>query len=140
MEKYYNILNLKTNSTKEEIKSAYKKLALKYHPDKNNSEDSREKFNEISNAYEILYNKNTNDENCINKMRNMHTFNLNMNNMNINMNNFNLKQGIVSRSVAMKTSIITKDEKKIKYTEKITKNTYADGKVEEHKEYNEEII
>tara|TARA_Y100000741_G_scaffold314750_1_gene260306 strand:+ start:299 stop:739 length:441 start_codon:yes stop_codon:yes gene_type:complete len=56
MKNYYNILEINKNATKEEIKSAYKKLALKYHPDKNqkNKEAAEDKFKEISEAYEVL--------------------------------------------------------------------------------------
>ena len=56
MKDYYNILGVNKSSNKEEIKTAYKKLALKYHPDKNidNKEEAENKFKEISEAYEIL--------------------------------------------------------------------------------------
>ena len=56
MKDYYQILEINKNSDKNTIKNAYKKLALKYHPDKNmqNKEESEKKFKEISEAYEIL--------------------------------------------------------------------------------------
>ena len=54
MDDYYSILNLHKNCTKEEIKKSYHKLSLKYHPDKNDGEDS-EVFHKINEAYEILY-------------------------------------------------------------------------------------
>lgn len=49
------ILNLPDTSSEEEIKKAYKKLAIKYHPDKNpGNTESEEKFKQISNAYSFL--------------------------------------------------------------------------------------
>ena len=59
-EKYYKILELKNNATDDEIKKAYRKMAVKYHPDKNpnNKEEAEKKFKEVAEAYEVLTNKN----------------------------------------------------------------------------------
>jgi curved DNA-binding protein len=52
---YYQILALKKGATNEEIKRAYRKLAVKYHPDKNPGDKSaEEKFKEINEAYAVL--------------------------------------------------------------------------------------
>lgn len=51
----YKVLNINQNATKEDIKKAYRESALKYHPDKNQDLDTKQKFIEIQTAYEILY-------------------------------------------------------------------------------------
>ncbi|OUM66300.1 hypothetical protein PIROE2DRAFT_35924, partial [Piromyces sp. E2] len=54
--KYYEILGISENATQVEIKKAYRKEALKWHPDKNQHriEEANEKFKLIAEAYEIL--------------------------------------------------------------------------------------
>jgi len=55
---YYENLDVSRNAGDEEIKKAYRKLAMKYHPDKNpGDKDSEEKFKEASEAYEVLRDK-----------------------------------------------------------------------------------
>jgi DnaJ-class molecular chaperone len=57
LKNYYDSLGVPESSTQEEIKKAYRKLASKYHPDKNSgSKDAEEKFKEIAEAYETLGN------------------------------------------------------------------------------------
>ena len=52
---YYQILDLKKNTSDEEIKRAYRRLAFQYHPDQNPmDEEAEEKFKEISEAYTVL--------------------------------------------------------------------------------------
>jgi molecular chaperone DnaJ len=51
---YYEILGVQKNSSPEQIKDAYRKLALQYHPDRNKSPDAEEKFKELSEAYAVL--------------------------------------------------------------------------------------
>jgi curved DNA-binding protein CbpA len=56
---YYKVLEINKGATSDEIKKAYRKLALKWHPDKNKSPDAAKKFREIAQAYQILSNSDT---------------------------------------------------------------------------------
>ena len=57
MRDYYEILGVDRQSSSKEIKNAYRKLAFKYHPDKNQGDAAAEqKFKEAAEAYDILSN------------------------------------------------------------------------------------
>ncbi|MEM4359238.1 MAG: molecular chaperone DnaJ [Candidatus Bilamarchaeaceae archaeon] len=51
---YYEVLGVPRNASQDEIKRAYRRLAMQYHPDRNKSPDAEEKFKEISEAYAVL--------------------------------------------------------------------------------------
>jgi DnaJ-class molecular chaperone len=53
---FYETIGVNKSASKEEIKSAYRKKALEWHPDRNKSPDAEEKFKEINEAYEVLSN------------------------------------------------------------------------------------
>ena len=58
MKDYYNILGVSENAYSNEIKSAFRKLAKKYHPDRNRDDENALKmFHEVSEAYEVLNNE-----------------------------------------------------------------------------------
>lgn len=50
----YEILELQRDASHKEIKQAYRKLSLQYHPDRNKDQDAERKFKEITHAYQIL--------------------------------------------------------------------------------------
>lgn len=51
---YYEILGIERQANQSEIKAAYRKMALQYHPDRNTDHDAEDKFKEASEAYEVL--------------------------------------------------------------------------------------
>ena len=55
---YYEILGVKKNATEEEIKKAFRRLAMKHHPDRNpGNKQAEERFKEINEAYAVLSDK-----------------------------------------------------------------------------------
>ncbi len=58
MDDYYSALELNSNAPIDEIRKSFRTLALRYHPDKNKDEGSKEKFMKIVEAYEVLSDAN----------------------------------------------------------------------------------
>src|SRR5258708_3627824 len=80
MGNYYKILEVKNFASFEEIKTAHRKLAMKFHPDKNDGDKiSEEKFKEIQIAYEILSDLNSRSRYDEILIRSLQNNNLNLN-------------------------------------------------------------
>ena len=54
---YYHLLNINRSATETDIKKAYRKLAMEFHPDVNTEKEAEEKFKAISEAYTVLSNR-----------------------------------------------------------------------------------
>ena len=54
---FYEVLGVSKNASDAELKSAYRKLALQWHPDRNKAANANEKFKEINEAYSVLSDK-----------------------------------------------------------------------------------
>src|SRR5579872_3463731 len=53
-EDYYKVLGVSKSASADEIKRAYRKMALQYHPDRNKTKEGETKFKEVNKAYEVL--------------------------------------------------------------------------------------
>jgi molecular chaperone DnaJ len=51
---YYDVLGVARSATQEDVKKAFRRLAMKFHPDRNKSDDAHERFKSINEAYEVL--------------------------------------------------------------------------------------
>ena len=58
MNDYYSVLELSNDATFDEIKKSYRKLSLKYHPDRNPDRNSSKVFQRLNEAYDILSDEN----------------------------------------------------------------------------------
>ena len=138
MGNYYDILEVKRDASINDIKKSYRKLALKYHPDKNPGDTIAEnKFKEINNAFEIIGNEekrnkynmeldgigphiSTNIRNPMDIFKQFHQMHNNFN-ININFNNSN------SNAVSQTTRQSTRIQGNIKITEIITEKIDVNG-------------
>ncbi len=58
MRDYYEILGVERDASEDDVKKSYRRLAMQYHPDRNQAPDAEERFKEISEAYEVLSDAN----------------------------------------------------------------------------------
>lgn len=117
----YELLEIDSNSSNKEIKKAWKKLALKYHPDKNKN-ISNEKFIKIKNAYDILSNNKLREQ-YDNQLYFKNKFNYNFNN-GFNLFDINLKEYL---SNFIDSTEINKIIKLILLKKELSNNLFNDG-------------
>lgn len=143
MKDYYSILEINKNADKDTIKNAYKKLALKYHPDKNieNKNEAENKFKEIAEAYEVLSDeqKKYNYDNGQNIIVNNHNpfdifeniFKNHNTHININLNNLNNLNSSTNFSSTNTTTKIIGNQKIIRIEKTIKTSNGTHITVEE---------
>lgn len=115
----YQILGLNSNASDSEVKRRYKKLALKYHPDKNETPDASEKFQKISDAYNSIINRKSEPTNNLRQINPEELFRTMFSQMKVDkISNINISQ-LPSQTTFTSKSIQIIDGKVIeKITEK----------------------
>ena len=114
---YYKVLGVNKNCNQNDIKRAYRKLAMKYHPDKSNS-DTSDIFRKITDAYEVLGDETKRrqyDNRSVNPIGNMNIFSTNPFDMFRNMYETNI-------NTQFSRQIIIQNGKKIVITETLGPN------------------
>lgn len=140
----YKILGVDNNSSEKDVKSAYRKLVLKYHPDKNKELGSEEKFKEISMAYDTILNGmkykepsfdwNSYGDNSFSSIFDEYFSNRNpikRYNLHIPINLEDVFNGVVKHitidgnDIKISIPVGVKNNHKLKYTQKIENSTYV---------------
>lgn len=138
---YYKILNIDKNADTQSIKRAYRKLAMKYHPDVNKQKDAEEKFKDLTEAYAILSDKEKRKQYDSYGYRSMDGYTQDELIKSVNMDNIfkgvkfvadlERNYGLVSRSIGI--GLIRKTSKTLKLTAKILKGKVVFDKIISHK-------
>lgn len=113
MNTYYEILGISIDASMEEIKKAFRKLSLKYHPDKCNDQDSNSKFQRINEAYETLYDIEKRKIYDLNQRISPKSYqeNVNINNLFENLFNMNLNKQTTDANIFSSDHIVNQLQK-----------------------------